>query len=123
MDEEVSWRDPHAPGAALLPRRNGGLRLSRSLSQVFLGDDYQPEPYIVERIQRARDHKHYMSARLICVNDVYAFDPNAKVDLDQFEDIIGRNFKQPKGKGWAGTAAGLSAHMGARSAADAVFKV
>ena len=62
----------------------------------YFGDDYQPEPYIVEEYKRARNSKHYMTARLICVNDVYAFDPNAKVDLDQFEDIIGRNFRQPK---------------------------
>jgi len=42
-----------------------------------------------------------MTSRLICVNDIYAFDPNAKVNLDQFEDIIGRNFRQPKeGLGW-----------------------
>ena len=30
------------------------------------------------------------------MNDIYSFDPNAKVDLDEFVDIIGRNFKQPK---------------------------
>jgi hypothetical protein len=29
------------------------------------------------------------------VNDLYSFDPNAKVSLDQFENIIGRHFKQP----------------------------
>jgi hypothetical protein len=37
-----------------------------------------------------------MEARLITVNDLYAFDPNAKVSLDPFIDIIGRQFKQPK---------------------------
>ena len=35
-------------------------------------------------------------SRLICVNDIYSFDPNAKVNLDDFVDIIGRHFKQPK---------------------------
>jgi hypothetical protein len=30
------------------------------------------------------------------VNDLYAFDPNAKVSMDPFIDIIGRQFKQPK---------------------------
>ena len=50
-----------------------------------------------------------MTSRLICVNDIYAFDPNAKVNLDQFEDIIGRNFRQPKeGLGWDNSP---SAHM------------
>ena len=30
------------------------------------------------------------------MNDIYSFDPDAKVDLGDFVDIIGRNFKQPK---------------------------
>jgi len=37
-----------------------------------------------------------MTSRLIRVKDVYSFDPDAKVSLDDFVDIIGRNFKQPK---------------------------
>ena len=75
----------------------------------YFGPDYSPEPYIHEEYKRARNHKHYMTSRLICVNDIYAFDPNAKVNLDQFEDIIGRNFRQPKeGLGWDNSP---SAHM------------
>ena len=53
-----------------------------------------------------RKHKWYGTARLICINDIYSFDPDAKVDLDDFVDIIGRNFKQPKeGLGWDNTPA------------------
>jgi hypothetical protein len=37
-----------------------------------------------------------MEPRLVTVNDLYAFDPNAVVSIDPFEDIIGRHFKQPK---------------------------
>ena len=75
----------------------------------YFGEDYSPEPYIQEEYKRARDSKYYETSRLICVNDIYAFDPNAKVSLDQFEDIIGRNFKQPKeGLGWDNSP---SAHM------------
>jgi hypothetical protein len=79
------------------------------LYRKYFGDDYEPEPYIVEEYKRARNHKHYMTARLICVNDIYAFDPNAKVNLDDFEEIVGRNFRQPKeGLGWDNSP---SAHM------------
>ena len=46
----------------------------------YFGEDYSPEPYIHEEYKRARDHKYYMTSRLICVNDIYAFDPNAKVE-------------------------------------------
>jgi hypothetical protein len=50
-----------------------------------------------------------MTSRLITVNDIYSFDPNAKVSLDDFVDIIGRNFRQPKeGLGWDSSP---SAHM------------
>ncbi len=37
-----------------------------------------------------------MNARLVTVNDLYAFDPNTVVAIDPFIDIIGRQFKQPK---------------------------
>jgi len=78
VDEEVSW----------------AVRTHQALR--FFGADYKPEPYIVAEYERARNHKYYMTSRLICVNDVYSFDPNAKVDLNDFVDIIGRNFRQPE---------------------------
>ena len=63
--------------------------------RVF-GKDYTPEPYIEATYQMVRKHKWYGEARLVTVNDLYAFDPNAQVSLDAFIDIIGRHFKQPK---------------------------
>ena len=36
-----------------------------------------------------------MTARLITLNDIYSFDPNVKVELGDFEDVVGRNFRQP----------------------------
>ena len=41
-------------------------------------------------------HKWYMSARMICLNDLYAFDPDVEVHVEDFEDIIGRHFRQPE---------------------------
>ena len=37
-----------------------------------------------------------MEARMVTVNDLYAFDPKAVVSIDPFLDIVGRHFKQPK---------------------------
>ncbi len=62
----------------------------------LFGEGYRPASYIQEAYDRARQHKWYMSARMICVNDLYAFDPDAVVTLDEFDDVIGRNFKQPE---------------------------
>ena len=52
--------------------------------------------YPVPAYEQARRHAWYMTARLITVNDVYAFDPHIVVDIDDFEDIVGRHFRQPK---------------------------
>jgi len=37
-----------------------------------------------------------MTSRLVTVNDLYSFEEGVVVDIDDFTDIIGRNFKQPK---------------------------
>ena len=37
-----------------------------------------------------------MEPRMVTVHDLYAFDPNAQVSMDDFIDVIGRQFKQPK---------------------------
>ncbi len=47
-------------------------------------------------MSRAKKHKWYMTARLITLNDLYSFDPSVVVQMEDFEDIIGRHFKQPK---------------------------
>jgi hypothetical protein len=62
----------------------------------IFGIDYVPPPHIQETYKMVRKHKWYMEPRLVTVNDLYAFDPNAKVSIDPFIDIIGRHFKQPK---------------------------
>ena len=95
VDEEVSWAIKSHQALRFFPDDSVGYGYPDMYTKYF-GPDYVPEPYIQEEYKRARAHKHYMTSRLICVNDVYAFDPNAKVELEQFEDVIGRNFKQPK---------------------------
>jgi HD domain len=95
VDEEVSDAIRMHQALRFFPDESVGYGYP-DMYRKYFGDDYRPEPYIVEEDKRARDHKHYMTARLICVNDIYAFDPNAKVNLDDFVDIIGRNFRQPE---------------------------
>lgn len=66
------------------------------LYRRMFGFDYQPEPYIVQAWQKAKKHKWYFESRMVTVNDLYSFDPNVRPTLDQFREIIGRQFKQPK---------------------------
>jgi hypothetical protein len=95
VDEEVSWAIRVHQALRFFPDEANGYAYPDMYKKYF-GEHYEPEPYIVDEYKRARNHKHYLTARLICVNDIYAFDPNAKVNLDDFVDLIGRNFKQPK---------------------------
>jgi hypothetical protein len=95
VDEEVSWAVRTHQALRFFPDESVGYKYPDMYIKYF-GADYEPEDYIKAEYERARNHKWYMTSRLICVNDIYSFDPNAKVDLDDFVDIVGRNFKQPK---------------------------
>jgi hypothetical protein len=95
VDEEVAWAIKMHQVLRFFPDESVGYRYPDMYVKLF-GSDYRPEPYIVADYERARNHKWYMTARLITMNDIYSFDPNAKVNLDDFVDIIGRNFRQPE---------------------------
>ena len=71
-----------------------GYTYPQSYVRLF-GADFRPEPYVEREYQYARKHKYYMSARLLTVNDLYAFDPSLDVELEEFTDIVGRHFRQP----------------------------
>jgi hypothetical protein len=95
VEEEVSWAVRMHQALRFFPDESVGYEYPQQYINNF-GADYKPEPYIMREYERAKKHKWYMSARLICVNDIYSFDPNAKVNLDDFVDIVGRNFRQPE---------------------------
>jgi HD domain-containing protein len=108
VDEEVSWAIKTHQALRFFPDESVGYGYPDYYRQIF-GDDFEVEPYIREEYERARNHKWYMTSRLVCLNDLYAFDPNVVVKLEDFTDIIGRNFKQPKeGLGFDGSSV---AHM------------
>ncbi len=95
VDEEVSWAIRMHQCLRFFPDESVGYAYPENYVRMF-GEDYRPEPYIVAEYERARNHKWYMSGRMICVNDLYSFDPDVVVELEAFEDIIGRHFRQPE---------------------------
>jgi hypothetical protein len=95
VDEEVSWAVRYHQALRYFPDESVGYTYPEAYIRYF-GEDYQPPAYLRQAYEQARRHKWSMTARLITVNDVYAFDPHVVVDLDDFEDIIGRHFRQPK---------------------------
>jgi len=108
VDPEVSWAIRHHQALRFFADESVGYEYPKAYVKLF-GPDYQPEPYIQAAYREARKHKWYMTSRLITVNDLYAFDPTVRVDLEEFTDVVGRNFKQPKeGLGFDGSP---TAHM------------
>ena len=95
VDEEVAWGIRYHQALRFFPDESVGYRYPELYLKLF-GADYVPEPHIQDAYRYARDHKWYMTSRLITVNDLYSFDPNVKVDLDEFTDVVGRHFRQPK---------------------------
>ena len=94
VDEEVSWAIKLHQALRFFPDESVGYEYPIAYAKRF-GADYQVEPYIQRDYEYARKHKWYMSARQICLNDLYAFDADTQVEIEQFEDVIGRHFKQP----------------------------
>ena len=94
VDPEVAWAIRYHQALRFFPDDSVGYQYPELYTKLF-GPDYTPEPYIHEAYRFARGHKWYMTSRLITVNDLYAFDPNVQVELEQFTDVVGRNFRQP----------------------------
>ena len=95
VSEKASWAIRYHQALRFYPDPSVGYEYPEMYNRIF-GKDYVPPPYIKKAYEEARNHKWYMEARMITVHDLYAFDPNMKVSLDPFIDIIGRHFKQPK---------------------------
>jgi hypothetical protein len=95
VDEEVSWGIRYHQALRFYPDESVGYQYPETYVRLF-GADYTPDPYIERDHHYARNHKWYMTARLITVNDLYAFDPSVRVELEEFTDIVGRHFRQPK---------------------------
>jgi hypothetical protein len=95
VDEEVAWAVREHQGMRFYADESVGYEYPEAYLRWF-GADYRPDPYLDRAYQTARKHKWYMSARLVTLNDYYAFDPDVVVDIEAFTDIIGRNFRQPE---------------------------
>jgi len=108
VDEEVSWAIEKHQALRFFADTSVGYEYPDAYIRYF-GADYKIEPYLEKEHRDAKKHKWYMSARKITVNDLYSFEDDIDVELEDFTDIIGRNFKQPKeGLGFDGSP---TAHM------------
>jgi hypothetical protein len=108
VPEKVSFAIRNHQVLRFFPDEEVGYEYPDTYYRTF-GHDYVPPQHIQEAYKMLKNHKWYLEPRMVTVNDLYSFDPNAKVTIDPFIDIIGRHFKQPKeGLGWDNSP---SAHM------------
>ena len=94
VSERVTFAVKYHEALRFFPDPAAGYEYPESYYQTF-GIDYVPLPHIQAAYAYARNHKWYMDARLVTLNDLYAFDPNVQVEVEEFTDIIGRHFRQP----------------------------
>ncbi len=95
VSERVAFAVKYHQALRFYPDPSVGYEYPESYYQTF-GIDYVPLPHIQAAYEYVRNHKWYMDARLVTLNDLYAFDPNVHVSIDEFTDIIGRHFRQPE---------------------------
>ncbi|MDP6605194.1 MAG: HD domain-containing protein [Dehalococcoidia bacterium] len=95
VSERVSWAVRYHQALRFYPDLAAGYEYPEAYIRYF-GTDYKPEPHIQRDAEYAQNHRWYMTARQICINDIYSFDPDANPSLELFVDIIGRHFKQPE---------------------------
>jgi HD domain len=103
VDEEVAWAVEKHQALRYFADESVGYTYPETYIRIF-GPDYRVPEYIQREHEQARTHRWYMTARLLTVNDLYSFDPNVRVEFEEFEDIVGRNFRQPaEGLGFDGS--------------------
>jgi hypothetical protein len=103
VDEEVAWAIEKHEALRYFADESVGYAYPQAYIEYF-GADYRPPAYIQREYEAARRHRWYMTSRLITINDIYSFDPGAAVDFGEFEDVVGRNFRQPaEGLGFDGS--------------------
>jgi hypothetical protein len=95
VTEEVAWAVRYHQALRYFADESVGFHYPDSYNHFF-GPDYRPPDYICRAHAEARAHRWYMTARLITLFDVYAFEENWAIDPEEFTDIIGRHFKEPR---------------------------
>ncbi len=103
VSEEVAWAVRFHQPLRYFADESVGYEYPEAYRRYF-GADYQPPEYIRRAHAEARAHRWYMTSRLLTLNDKYAFEPGPEIDPRIFEDVIGRNFRQPQeGLGFDGS--------------------
>jgi hypothetical protein len=103
VSEKVTFAIRHHATLRFYPDKDAGYEYPE-LYRTMFGSDYVPPAHQQAEYKWVRKHRWYMAPRLVTVNDLYSFEPDVKVSVDDFTDVIGRHFRQPKeGLGFDGS--------------------
>ena len=95
VDEEVAWAVQHHQALRFFADPDFDYEYPAAYVKFF-GPDYIVPDYLRQAHDAARKHRWYGSARAITLYDLYAFEEDVVIDPGEFEDLIGRHFKQPE---------------------------
>jgi len=95
VSEEVAWAVKYHQALRYFADEAAGFAYPDAYNQFF-GPEFAPPEYLQQAHREARNHRWYMTSRLITIHDVYAFEDGVEVDPEIFTDLIGRNFRQPE---------------------------
>ncbi len=95
VDEEIVWAIKYHQSLRFFADPDYNYTYPDMYVRMF-GEDYVPEEYQRQHHDYAKKHKWYPTARFITVNDLYAWDDDARIDFEPIIELIMRNFKTPK---------------------------
>ncbi len=95
VSEEVAWAVQYHQSLRYVADPEVGYTYPESYDKFF-GKTYKIPNYILADAAHARQHKWYMTSRLVTLNDIYFFEDTTDYDPEELSDVIGRNFKQPE---------------------------
>jgi hypothetical protein len=95
VSEKVTFAVRHHATLRFFPDKEAGYEYPE-LYRTMFGSDYVVPAHQQAEYRMVRKHRWYEAPRLVTVNDLYSFEPGVKVSLDDFLDVIGRHFRQPR---------------------------
>ena len=103
VSEEIAWAVKYHQPLRYFADESVGYAYPESY-KAFFGPDYVPPEYIRRDAEHARNHKWYMTSRLVTLYDIYFFDSRPTPDPEILTDVIGRHFRTPEeGLGFDGS--------------------
>lgn len=103
VSERVTFIVRHHATLRFFPDKDAGYEYPE-LYRTMFGSDYVVPPHQQAEYEMVRRHRWYEPTRQLTVNDLYSFEQGVKVSVDDFIDVIGRHFRQPReGLGFDGS--------------------